>query len=131
MAVAVLVLAGCSVTPTPTPDPAPAPGKPIDSLVYSQYQAIEGFDDSEFTQHEPAEVTRFMALLDEYGVEPGVTDITPDEQCDGGLSTSVAITYSDGTTTDMIIESCGESDYSDFTREASDLFSEWRAAAGG
>lgn len=120
---AVLLLAGCA--------PAPTPDKPIDSLVYHQYQAIEDFDDSEYTQHEPSQVARFMELLEEYDVVPGVTVTTVEDNCAGGLSTTVTVNYTDNTSADMFIAACGEPDYDEFNSAATALFSEWRSEAAG
>lgn len=123
LAAVVLLLAGCA--------PAPTPDKPIDSLVYHQYQAIEDFDDSEYTQHEPSQVARFTELLEEYDVVPGVTITTVEDNCDGGLSTTVTVNYADDTSAEMFIAECGEPDYDEFNSAATALFSEWRSEAAG
>ncbi len=52
LAAAALLLTGCSAQPV-------APNSDIASLTFHQYQAIENFDDSEYTQDDPTEVARF------------------------------------------------------------------------
>lgn len=123
LAAAVLLLAGCA--------PAPTTDKPIDSLVYHQSQAIEDFDDSEYTQHEPSQVARFMELLQEYDVVPGVTVTTVEDNCAGGITTTVRVNYQDNTSADMLIASCGDPEYDKFNSAATALFSEWRSEAAG
>ncbi|MGV8881019.1 MAG: hypothetical protein ACOH19_02600 [Rhodoglobus sp.] len=117
----VLVLAGCSATP--------APGSTISSVSYSQSQAIANFDGATYEQDAAAELDRLEQLLDQYDVAPGVTDITPDESCDGGRSTNATLSYSNGTTAELVVEACGDGAYEEFNSAASDLFSEWHDAA--
>jgi hypothetical protein len=103
-------------------------GAAIESLDFHQYQAILDFDDSEYTQSDPAEVARFAALLQQYDVTPGVTVTAVEDGCAGGLSTTVTVNYAGGKSADMFIASCGEPDYDTFNVKANDLFSGWRAA---
>ena len=59
LAAAALLLTGCSARPV-------APNSDIASLTFHQYQAIENFDDSEYTQDDPTEVARFVSLPDDF-----------------------------------------------------------------
>ena len=87
LAAAALLLTGCSARPV-------APNSDIASLTFHQYQAIENFDDSEYTQDDPTEVARFVSLLDEFGVVPGVTVTADQDECAGGLSSTVRVSVS-------------------------------------
>ncbi len=118
-AAAALLLTGCSAQPV-------APNSDIASLTFHQYQAIENFDDAEYTQDDPAQVARFVSLLDEFDVAPGVTVTAVQDQCSGGLSSTVRIDYSGGQSADMFIASCGKPDYDEFNQQANELFTEWR-----
>lgn len=108
--------------------PQQTTGAAIESLDFHQYQAILDFDDSEYTQNDPAEVAGFAALLSEFDVTPGVTVTAVEDGCAGGLSTTVTVNYAAGESADMFIASCGEPDYDAFNVKANDLFSQWRAA---
>lgn len=119
LAAAALLLTGCSAQPV-------APNSDIASLTFHQYQAIENFDDSEYTQDDPTEVARFVSLLDEFGVVPGVTVTADQDECAGGLSSTVRVDYSGGESADMFIASCGKPDYDRFNQQANELFTEWR-----
>ena len=101
LAAAALLLTGCSAQPV-------APNSDIASLTFHQYQAIENFDDSEYTQDDPTEVARFVSLLDEFGVVPGVTVTADQDECAGGLSSTVRVDSSGGESADMFIASCGK-----------------------
>lgn len=107
----------------------PESASAIASVDFHQSQAILDFDDSEYTQDDPAELATFAALLAEFDVVPGVTvTASEDNGCAGGLSTVATVNYADGKTADMFIATCGEPDYEDFNTQASDLFTQWRLA---
>ena len=116
-AAVVLLLAGCTPTPASTTE--------VTSLTFHQYQAIEDYDDAEYVQDDPAEIERFVALLDEYDVVPGETVTAAQDYCDGGLSTTVEVGYEDGASAEMFIAACGEPQYDEFNSKATELFSEW------
>lgn len=120
-ALPILLLAGCST--------APAPVSTISSVSYSQSQAVQDFDDATYEQSDPTELVRLEQLLEKYDVAPGVTDNAPDESCDGGLSTTATLSYQDGTTSNLVVESCGGGAYEKFNSAASDLFTEWHNSA--
>lgn len=98
----------------------------IGSLTFHQYQAIQDFDNAEYVQDDPAQVARFQGLLDEFGVIPGLTVTTVEDGCDGGLSTTVEVTYVDGAAAEMFLATCGEPDYDEFNVQAIGLFTQWR-----
>jgi hypothetical protein len=98
----------------------------IESLTFHQYQAIEDFDDAEYTQDDPAQVQRFQALLDEYDVTPGSTVTTVEDECAGGISTTIEIAYAEGDPVEMFLAKCGVPAYDDFNSAAIDLFTQWR-----
>jgi hypothetical protein len=122
-ALAVVLLAGCAATPSGP--------RAIESITFSQFQAIEDFDDADYTQDDPKALAEFQALLDQYDVVPGQTVTTVEDQCDGGLSSTVAIDYADDSTAEMFIADCGEPDFDDFNAAANDLLTDWRQALGG
>lgn len=124
MVATALLLTGCTAQPV-------APNEDITSLTFHQYQAIENFDDSEYTQDNPTEVARFVTLLDEFDVVPGVTVTATQDQCSGGLSSTVQVDYRGGQTADMFIASCGEPHYDAFNQQANELLTEWRIDLSG
>lgn len=121
---AVLLLTGCTATPA-------RPAADITSITFHQYQAIEDFDDSDYTQNDSSELARFAAVLDEFGVVPGVTITTVEDDCAGGLSSTLAITYTEGPTAEMFIANCGKPEFDDFNQQANELLTEWRAELSG
>lgn len=116
-ATGVLALSACAT---------PAEDREIESLLFHQYQAIEDFDDSDYSQDDPAQIARFQELLDEYDVTPGVTVTTVEDNCAGGMSTTVEISYTTGDPVEMFIAACGEPKYDEFNTQATALFTEWR-----
>ena len=112
-----LLLAGCAT---------PAADHEIESLLFHQYQAIENFDDSDYSQDDPKQIARFQALLDEFDVTPGETVTAEEDDCAGGLSTTVEISYTTGDPVEMFIAACGVPAYNEFNSQAADLFTEWR-----
>lgn len=121
---ALMLLSGCSAGPTP-------PDDDITSITFSQYQAIENFDDSDYIQDDPEQLRRFAELLVEYDVVPGTTITTVEDDCAGGLSSTVTVTYSESPAADMFIATCGIPEFDDFNRQANELLSEWRSDLGG
>jgi hypothetical protein len=101
----------------------------ITSITFEQSQAVEGFDDDEYTQTDPGAIAEFQALLDEFGIVPGQTDLTA-EGCPGSLSTELTIAYGEGATVPMSLDTCGAAAHADFMNEATDLVSSWREALG-
>lgn len=98
----------------------------IESLTFHQYQAIQDFDDAEYVQDDPEQVQRFQSLLDEFHVSPGSTVTTVEDDCAGGLSTTVQIAYAQGDPVEMFLAKCGVPAYDDFNSRAIDLFTQWR-----
>jgi hypothetical protein len=124
VAASIVLLAGC--TPTPAPDPEPAPGPGIDEIVavdFRQSQAIEDFDDSEYTQDDPAAIAEFQSLLVEHGIDPATWE-GQDSGCAGNRVTEVTVRYA-GTdlATQFGVDSCGDDP---FEQDADDLFTGWR-----
>lgn len=107
-----------------------AAGGEITSITFSQSQAVEGFDDSDYTQTDPAAIAEFQALLNEFGVVPGQTALTA-EGCPGSLGTELELTYRDGATVPMSLNTCGAGAHEDFMNEATDLVSSWRESLAG
>ena len=98
----------------------------ITSIVFHQSQAIQDFDDSEYIQTAAGALAEFGTLLEEYGVDPGVTD-TSGDACPGSLTSTLRIEYVGGETADLDLTTCGAPiAYDDFNQRATDLVSEWR-----
>ncbi len=105
----------------------------ITSIVFHQSQAIQDFDDSEYTQTAAGALAEFQALLDEYDVVPGVTDSSGDG-CPGSLTSALQLEYADGETADLDLTTCGAPQaYDEFNQRATALVSDWREqlATGG
>lgn len=98
----------------------------IESLTFHQYQAIEDFDDADYVQDDPEQLQRFQDLLDEFDVTPGSTVTTVEDDCAGGISTTVQIAYATGDPVEMFLAKCGVPSYDNFNDAAIDLFTEWR-----
>lgn len=116
-----LLLGGCVGPFAPI-----AMGKSIDIIFrveFSQYQAVEGFDDNLYVIEEgdPA-LEEFKDLLREHGVEPWSYTAPQNEGCTGGIATTLRIDYHGAGTTDMVIDGCAAPDGS-FEQEATAFFS--------
>jgi len=97
----------------------------ITAVTFAQSQAIEGFDDHPYRQSDDAEVARFIALLDEFGVTASEYDDPADEPCEGGLSAEATIEYTDAPdVAEITIDGCTADD--GFAAAALDLLTEWR-----
>jgi hypothetical protein len=121
---ALMVLTGCAAPPA-------RPATDITSITFSQYQAIENFDDSEYTQNDRSQVAIFAALLDQFDVVPGVTITAVEDDCAGGLSSTVTVEYSEGPQAQMFIASCGKPEYDTFNQQVNRLLTEWRTELSG
>lgn len=120
------ILSGCAA---PSPDPAPGPGiDRISAVDFRQTQAIEGFDDAEYTQDDPAEIGRFVALLDEHGIDPAHWR-GGDRDCDGSRVTTATIHYADSELgTQLRVDTCNDDA---FEQAADELFTQWREELAG
>lgn len=122
---AAVLLSGCG--PLPWTPEARQHNEWIASLHFSQSQAIEGFDDSEYVIDGGDGVREFIDLLEEHGVRAS-TYAGPDTSgCTGGLSTRLEITYHGAPSHDLTIDSCGLADDT-FEAEANAFFAAWREA---
>ena len=108
-AAGVLLLAGCQ-----DPDPMT-----ITSAVYSQDQAIEGFDTSEATTDDPEQTAELAELLHEHGLSG---DIELGESCPGGRSTYVDYTTPEGSY-HINVGGCDQGEAGEAIEE---LISSWR-----
>lgn len=119
-ALAVLLLSACSATV-----------KSMESVTFHQYQSIEHFDSKDYTQADPAELDRLKELFERFGVTPGQTVTTVDDECEGGLSTTLTIAFQDGSSADMFVADCGRPEHASFNTAANNLFEEWREELSG
>lgn len=111
---------------TPTEGPH-IPNADISAIVFSQSQAVAGFDTSEYRQDGRADLDKFIAELELYGVIASDYVAATGPPCAGGLSTLATIEYSSTkVTTTMQLDSCTSDD--GFTEAADTLFTEWRIA---
>jgi hypothetical protein len=101
----------------------------IDAVDFRQTQAVPDFDDSDYTQDDPAEIARFVELLREHGVDPTSWRHAETDGCTGNRVTTLTIRYADSDlATPFSVDSCVPDA---FDQEADELFSEWRVALGG
>ena len=108
--------------------PSEFPNAEIVALVFSQSQAVEGFDDAERRQDDPAEVARFRELVDAAGLvwsDIGFGQLAGDP-CPGSIVTTVHAEYAG---TDLVVgpTTIGGCDDDPTSAALTDLFSEWRA----
>jgi hypothetical protein len=104
----------------------PVTVKPMESVTFHQYQSIENFDSSEYTQSDQGELDRLKQLFERFRVTPGQTVTTVEDECAGGLSTTFAIAFDDGSSAEMYVADCGKPQHAEFNSSANDLFWEWR-----
>jgi pimeloyl-ACP methyl ester carboxylesterase len=131
LAASVALLAGC----TPAPGPAPVPGPGIDEIVavdFRQSQAIENFDDAEYTQDDPAAIEELQALLAEHGIDPATWE-GEDTGCAGNRVTQVTVRYAaaegeDALAAQFSVDSCSDDP---FELDADELFTGWREDLSG
>jgi hypothetical protein len=98
----------------------------IVSITFSQQQAVDGFDDGEYTQADPDEIARFVATLDsQTWSEPWVdADAAPDDPPCVDIRTDAKAEYINGQRVGQIIDGCR----GPLSAAVTDLFSEWREA---
>jgi hypothetical protein len=100
------------------------------SIGYAQYQAVPGFDDREYSQDIPEEIARFVALLEEYDIDPDGYVSLADPGCTGGVSMVVSLFNTSDLAPHVIarmeFEDCGRT--GNFDHDATTLVSEWREA---
>ncbi len=101
------------------------------AISYSQYQAVPGYDVRDYMQGDPAEVARFVALLDRYGIDPFGYRSSADTGCAGGTATAVGLYGTDPVESHVVarleITDCGSSE--GFDVAATRLFTEWHDIA--
>jgi predicted small secreted protein len=119
-------------TANPAPSASTIPGPPnsdISAITFSQQQAVAGFDDGEYRQEGRAELDKFIAELDLYGVVASEYVAPTGPPCAGGLSSDAVIEYT-GTdqTAELLLDSCIADD--GFTEVAQHLFTEWSVTLG-
>lgn len=103
------------------------------SIDYAQSQAVPDFDDSVHTQADPGEIAKFVALLDQYDIDPDGYVSTSEAGCAGGVRTVVSLfdtsSPKENLAARMEIDGCGKS--SGFDAEATTLLSGWRESDQG
>lgn len=120
-AFAVALLGGC----------APAgPGiDEIDAVDFRQSQAIPDFDSSDYTQDDPAEIERFIDLLEQYGIDPANWRGQDTGGCTGNRVTGATVRYAGSDlATQFSVDSCSDDA---FEQAADDLFTQWRVDLSG
>ena len=100
------------------------------SIDYSQDQAVLDFDTATYTQGEPAEVAKFVALLAKYDIDPDGYVTETDPGCTGGVLSNVSLVNTSDIEPHIVarleLDDCGKTD--GFDAEATALISEWRKA---
>lgn len=100
----------------------------IVAITFHQSQAVQDFDDREYTQREPQALEQFQSLLDRFDVEPGSTLVDAGGSCPGSLVSELRIQYPEGQPVPMALTTCGASAFEEFNQEASALLTQWRKA---
>ena len=95
---------------------------------FSQSQAVQGFDDSEYVIEEgdPA-LTSFIALLKGHDIEPWNYRPRDTGGCAGGITTTAHMLYHGAGEDTMVIDGCA-AEADTFEAEATTLFSSFREA---
>lgn len=118
---AAAALAGCT--------PSAPSADTIESVTFSQSQALPDFDDGEYTQDDPAEVQKFVDLLETYDIDPGGYQTPDTGGCAGGISSDVTVEY-EKLAAQFSIDGCAAPDDT-FEADATALLSGWRDDLGG
>src|SRR5690349_4741622 len=129
-AASTFLLTGCIAAFTPI-----AMRKSVDIIYqvdFSQSQAIQDFDDSEYTFGEdsddgPAWMTSFHQLLKDHDIEPWNYRPRETDGCTGGITTTVHMLYHGAGEDTMVIDGCAAEDGS-FEADATTFFTEYREA---
>jgi hypothetical protein len=97
------------------------------AIEYSQYQAVDGYDLESHRQDDPAEIARFVALLERYDIDPDGYVSSDDEGCIGGVWSAVSLFDLEEPEAHVVarmeIDTCGDDD--GFDAEATALVTEW------
>jgi hypothetical protein len=105
----------------------PAEQKPIERLSFSQSQALPGFDDTTRQVTEAPQLAKFSALADKYSIDLAHFDTALNDNCTGGLGTTIAVTFTDSTTARLRLYDCrGGVAKGTFVSGATALFATWR-----
>jgi hypothetical protein len=96
----------------------------ITSVTFSQSQAVQNFDDAEYTQSDKAEIAKIYALFDEFHISPATYKSPDTGGCAGGVTTDLSLNYSTTSRIDMTIDGCGAASGT-FEGKATELFSTW------
>lgn len=107
----------------------PTEVQPIESVTFSQSQAIESFDDSEYMTSDDDRIADLTSVLEKYGVT-GDYNSSDDETCPTGTGISTLIEYATTTGTQHTLKVHG-CDFSSFEDAVHDLVSEWRLEEAG
>jgi hypothetical protein len=89
-------------------------------------------DEYEHSQEIPEEIARFVAMLEQYGIDPDGYVSAPDPGCIGGTRTEVSFFNTSDLEPHVIarmeLDDCGATE--GFDAEATAMISEWRAGEG-
>jgi hypothetical protein len=98
----------------------------IVAIAFSQSQAVQGFDDAGYTQDDPAEVARFVDLLERFDILWSDGNVDSGESCPGSISSQVTAVYegTDLVVGPVVLEDCSADDT--FPTDASALLTFWR-----
>jgi hypothetical protein len=105
---------------------------PIETIEFSQYQAVPNFTDTTHVVSDEKRLDAFRTLVSRYSIDLRNYDETLNDDCTGGLSTKITIHFTDATLGKLRIYDCGKPlAGGTFVTDATALFSSWRAADTG
>lgn len=97
----------------------------LSSVQYSQSKAVPGWDDSAHTTTDPSRLTQLRSTLMRNGWSPSSGNPARQNGCAGGLTTRLALSFTDGTHSTLTVYECGANNDS-LTKAVSSLISAWR-----
>ncbi|WP_394769671.1 hypothetical protein [Lacisediminihabitans sp.] len=102
---------------------------PIEKIEFSQYQAVPNFSDTVHVVSDEKRIDEFRALVRQYSIDVRNFDDSLNDDCTGGLATSITLHFTDSTSHKLQIYDCGKPVAGGtFVSDATALFVGWRAA---
>ena len=124
-AVVVVALVVIIVAVNSSSRPIPSP---ITGIRYSQSKAVKGFTGSSHQTTDPARIAAFTAIVMKYSIDVTHVDEALNDDCTGGLATTITLDFADSKTTEFRVYDCGRTvPRGTFVSDTSALFTRWRA----
>lgn len=105
----------------------PGPGGAIESLTFSQSQPEPGFPKTADTVSEQSRLDQFTKLTRKYSIDVKGFDISQNDVCTGGITTTIALRFTDSSTSRFRLYDCsGGVAKGTFVTDATALVASWQ-----